>query len=214
MKEAQFLELFNRLKSELKGRKSTTKALIGTTESNFKKLVKAGYNAEDFEGAIIAMFRDPEQWAVSTFNDNPEHLLRPDNFARYLNSFVNAKEKKKVENTAKLVPENQPAIDFSNEIEIEKAKEMYSKSLKNGEWLGTILDAQLIGRLFSNSFTSEEKKEFKASAEKLIETDENGYKGKSIGATLERMARRYPTNIMFELAVKEAVKRKIVEPWK
>ena len=86
--------------------------------------------------------------------------------------------------------------------------------MKNGEWLGTILDAQLIGRLFSNSFTTEEKKEFKASAEKLIETDESGYKGKSIGATLERMARRYPTNIMFELAVKEAVKRKIVEPWK
>lgn len=217
--EKQFLELFNRLKGELKNRKSTTKALVGRTERNFKILLKAGYNLNDFEGAIIAMFRDPEQWAVSTNNDNPEHLLQPANFDRYLNAYVNAKSVAKKTITLNAQQPKQLAIlefEYDNDI-IEKVKGIYSESLKLKKWIGSINDAIPLAKLFfSDKFTIEEKINFKVQAEKMIiNENENQRTARetAVDSLLAKMARKYPNNIAAELAIIEAVKRKIKEPW-
>tara|TARA_R110000772_G_scaffold382_4_gene1371 strand:- start:808 stop:1494 length:687 start_codon:yes stop_codon:yes gene_type:complete len=215
--ETQFLEMFNAVKSEEKGRKSATKALIGTTERNFKKMVSKGYSLEDLQKATVAMFRDKEQWAVNTGNDIPEHLLRPDNFARYLNLAENPEVKKqKQAQQVQKIEVKIAAPEYSAE-EMEASKRVYSKSLRAGDWLGKITDAAKIGTLFRNEFTKEEIKHFFDEGNRIAA--ENKSKSIRTGSTtslevaFERMAKTYGSFVMYELAIKEAIKRKIKAPW-
>lgn len=218
-KEQDFLNMFSAVKSEEKGRKSTTRLLVGRTVNNFRKLVKAGYTPEEFKAAAVAMFRSKDQWAVSTGNDTPEHLLQPENFGRYLNAAENpeAKEevKKVVQNAPQKNEEQRAEQVFYSEEEKQLAKDKYSESLKAGKWLGTIGDSMKIIEFFSNSFTLEEKLKLlelgKAAAEKQDDTARVG--AGSLMDTLDRMARKNPKFAMYEIAITEAVKRKIKEPW-
>lgn len=217
-----FLTMFREVKSKEKGRKNTTRALIGRTEANFAKLIKAKYTPEDFEKATVAMFNAPDQWAVSTGNDTPEHLLQPDNFSRYLNSaenpVVNKPDGKPVLNYQSK-PAEQTRTDRKLEQEdaerLADAKERYTRSLEKGEWQGNIFHAMLIGALFTDSFQPHEKRGFLVEARKQVtEWKERRTGSTSLAGSLESMARGFETNIMYEVAVLEAVKRKIPEPWK
>ncbi len=213
-----FLEMFSAVKSKEKKRKSTTRLLLGRTERNFKKLVQAGYTPEEFEAAAVAMFRSPDQWAIQTGNDTPDHLLQPEVFSRYLNSAMNPngnKDPNKIILNAPQKVEESEAPQYS-EDEVNESKEIYSQSLKAGKWKGRLIDAIRIGALFTNDFTFEEKIKFLNKAKTIVSKDKDTARqgGAGLAEILERMARRYPKNIMFELAIKEAIKRKISEPWK
>lgn len=216
--EKDFLEMFREVKTREKKRKATTRGLVGVSARNFAKLVKAGYTPQEFENATVAMFRDADQWAVSTGNDIPEHLLRPDAFARYLNKYVNPSEKPKEEIPIKINAPQRVEVTEKQILEVdnkalEKSKGIYIHSLKVGEWTGCIFDAKLIGSLFSEAFTKEEKKQMLKDAEAEAEKKPEKKHNESTLEMLERMARNYPRNIMFEIAVKEAIKRKIQPSW-
>lgn len=54
---------------------------------NYRKMfyarVKEGFTLEDFERATKAMLKN--KWVIDNKQQHPVHLLRPDNFQRYLN---------------------------------------------------------------------------------------------------------------------------------
>ena len=208
-----FLEMFNRVKSEEKDRKSTTRALVGRTERNFSKLVKAGYLPEEFEKATRQMFRDKEQWAVSTNNDTPEHVLQPQNFERYLNAAENPEKQKEKKDKPKPPPPPKEVVEYSVD-EINESRRVYEQSLKEKKWIGTISDAMKIGRSFTDAFTIEEKNGFFAQANSQPPTPTTNRGGGNIADIMNRIAQRYPKNRTLEIAVKEAVKRRIMPPWK
>lgn len=227
-----FVQLFARIKAEKRG---VPCKVVGLSEKNNKKLkvlLNRGFEAADFERAINQMYMDsskeyPLGYAWETKNDLPIHLLVEDNFERYLNK-ADVAEIKKAE--VKEVKDNAAPINVSGAMkqvmtqqpiqeDIEKlneAKYKYTVSLNIGEWTGNILDAMAIGVLFTNSFTSQEKIGFLKEAEEIVlnskvETKRVG--GESMADIFERMAWTYPKNVMFELVIKEAIKRKIKKPW-
>lgn len=77
------LDVFNESKTKQRGRKSTHKALTQIAKNNFKKLWKLGYREDDFKAAINTMLK--ADWPKKSGNDTPEHVLRNENFIRYLN---------------------------------------------------------------------------------------------------------------------------------
>ena len=212
--QAHFLEMFNRVKSEQKGRKTTTKALIGATERNFKALVKAGYTLEDMEKALIAMFKDSEQWAVNSGNDTPAHFLRHHCFERYLNLAENQKKKEVAKKTATI--EIKPKEIVYTKEEIHEAMKIYEDSLKAGKWIGKMYDASKIVRYFIDFFTEEERENFTKQGEEIAEKAKRTQppKGARIEIIMDRMAKLYPERNRRELLIKEAVKRGIQAPWK
>lgn len=226
-KESDFIELFKEIKTVQKGRKATTRGLSSVSKSNFKKLIKRGYEREDFEKAINQMFING--YAIENGLDVPDHILIEKNFDRYLNAFENAENLKKIKEAEKkealenkqdpkIIDTKQPytGLTTSEIMELtEKAKQIYTESLVSGIWLGGLMDAVYIGRLFTNDFTADEKKEFlrlgEIASEKEKESRSNSLEG--IKAMVDRIGRKTPRYAMFEIVVKEAVKRKIKEPW-
>lgn len=95
--ESEFISKFNEYKTLIKGRKAVTRGLSEQAKGNLKKLVERGYTWTDLRCAIDAMYQAPKGmkkgWAESTGNDNPNHLLRENNFERYLNIYHNGSEK-------------------------------------------------------------------------------------------------------------------------
>ena len=79
-RELKFLELFNDLKKK-KGLKSNVRVLSKTDKSNLKQL--NGHSIKDFKQAINTMLVN--EWAKETGNRTPSHVLRVENFNRYLN---------------------------------------------------------------------------------------------------------------------------------
>lgn len=78
-REDKFLKLFNKTKIEA-GFKSDLKVLSKTDKNNLAQLI--GYRFIDFKNAIIEMLKS--DWAKKTGNQTPSHILRVDNFNRYL----------------------------------------------------------------------------------------------------------------------------------
>ena len=78
-REFFFLELFNDLKSK-KGRRSNVKVLSRTDKSNLQQLSE--YTKGDYKKAINKMLES--DWAKRTGNQTPSHILRVENFNRYL----------------------------------------------------------------------------------------------------------------------------------
>jgi len=78
-----FLELFNRLKKVHYPKSLGTSVWIKTTNTNFEKILKYGFKKADFERAINEMLVN--QWVRANSAHTPEHLLREENFTRYLN---------------------------------------------------------------------------------------------------------------------------------
>ena len=76
-----FLQLFNKVKAKQGSREVRT--LSTTAYNNLNKLVEAGYKAEDFVKAITEMLKS--DWAKTSGNQTPAHVLRVDNFEKYLN---------------------------------------------------------------------------------------------------------------------------------
>jgi hypothetical protein len=72
------LETFNELKG---GRPSRT--VSKTSMSNLKVLLDAGYTGEDFISSITSMLN--ASWPKETGNQTIDHVLRVNNFERYLN---------------------------------------------------------------------------------------------------------------------------------
>lgn len=156
MKEKDFIELFNRIKTEEKGRKAVARGLSDKDNRELKKIIKRGFTVEEIEGAARQMFRDPSQWAISTGNDIPTHFLRPENFERYFNSFLNFKEEeeKKEEEKTKREEEKTTIKNVnSEEVFFNNSKKKYLQSLEAGEWLGDIYEARVIGPEFSEDFS-------------------------------------------------------------
>ena len=79
--ENKFLSLFNKLKKE-RGMRSNVKTLSKTDKNNLKALRK-NHDAKDFILAINNMFQS--KWAQDNNMLLPSHLLRIDNFNKYLN---------------------------------------------------------------------------------------------------------------------------------
>ena len=216
MKTPDFVALFKRVKEEKKGVKSRLQGLSEPDEKKLKAIVKRGYTYDVIEGAIAAMFDDPEQWAVNSGNDIPTHFLRQ--FDRYVNLYERSLTKKE--------PKAQPAAKTPEEIEaarqeqqarewLEMSKEEYTKSLKFGDWRGSILDAARIGPLFAGSFTQPEKSEFfKLASAKAADRKDDARTGETDMRKAVFAELATPENLFAEIVVIEAVKRKIPEPWK
>lgn len=79
--ENNFLNLFNKLKKERGGR-SAIKTLSKTDKNNLKQLRK-NYEREDFIVAINNML--DSKWPAENNQQVPSHILRVDNFNKYLN---------------------------------------------------------------------------------------------------------------------------------
>lgn len=90
--EDLFLKIFNSEKAKIRGT-GGHRSLSDKTRKNFKKLIKRKFNAEDFTKAIKGMYSG-ESWAIKTANDTPTHLLREENFERYLNAYEHGTTKK------------------------------------------------------------------------------------------------------------------------
>ncbi|CAF3742092.1 unnamed protein product, partial [Rotaria socialis] len=82
-KEVDFLPLFNRLKKELKPNSKGHIALTPTDKTNLKRLINVGYTEEDFIKVINTAFKN--DWVKTNSMDIPTHVLRNENFERYLN---------------------------------------------------------------------------------------------------------------------------------
>jgi hypothetical protein len=80
-RETKFLSHFNERK-KLKFGKSNFKVLSKTDKNNLKQLL--GYSFKDFKTAIDVMLEN--EWAKSTNNQTPTHILRVENFNRYLSA--------------------------------------------------------------------------------------------------------------------------------
>lgn len=90
--EADFVSNFNKYKEVIKGRKSMIRGLSRTAKNNLKRITERGYTWTDLRNAIEGMYMvagSGKSWAERTGNDNPEHLLRENNFERYLNIYHN-----------------------------------------------------------------------------------------------------------------------------
>lgn len=221
--KTDFLELFNSIK------KGGHKVLTNKAENDFKRLKKLEFTKEDFEKAITQMFTGDISYLLERGLNTPSHLLINSNFERYLARFENAeklKEIKKAELLEKKEAKEDPKI-IDKKVEViklteaerlqnlENSKNIYSESLKCGFWLGNISNAMEIGKLFTDSFTVKEKIQFKIDgieiSRKQKEIRSNSIE--SVMSVADRMLRKYWEYAMFELVIKEAIKRKIKEPW-
>lgn len=79
-RQKKFLSLFNQLKKEHTGNSRECKVLSKTDKNNLKQL--EGYTLKDFKTSIKEMLQN--EWAKSTGNQTPTHILRVENFNRYL----------------------------------------------------------------------------------------------------------------------------------
>lgn len=77
-----FLSLFNNLKKQITGKGGRTKSLSPADEKNFKRL--QDYTKGEFKIVIIEMLNAP--WPKETNNQTVSHILRVENFNRYLES--------------------------------------------------------------------------------------------------------------------------------
>lgn len=82
-KDWNFLALFNELKLIKNPKSKGHTALTATDKKNFNSLIKMGYGKEEFEKVINAAFQN--KWVNDNGMDTPNHILRNDNFTRYLN---------------------------------------------------------------------------------------------------------------------------------
>lgn len=78
----KFLEWFNKRRTQYLEIPSNSNRLTRPTEMHLESLKKAHTN-EDFEKAMINLCND--QWANESSQVIPNHLLKPDNFTKYLN---------------------------------------------------------------------------------------------------------------------------------
>lgn len=217
----KFVEIFNEIKTKEKGRKGTTKGLSEKDERNFKKLIKRGYDETDFKAAITQMFRDPDQWAISTGNDIPAHFLRSDNFERYFNEAINVEEEKPKEEkpeTPKIDRKKREEEEAKQRIEehLNESKALYSESLKRGEWIGSPNHAAVIAEQYFKDLIDKETKQ-KIWRQIEEENKEAGRFEKSIVIKkIIKTSTKFinPVREFSNRVVIEAVKRKIVEPWK
>lgn len=231
-----FVEMFTRIKEE--HRKKPCK-VVGLSDKNNKKLktlLNRGFGPEDFEAVMRQMYKDtskeyPKGWAWETGNDTPAHMLWEETFERYLNKAEQAELKKAEELEEK---DNRSSVDPKGVVSkaiaeaseqkrvdvelIKSARAAYTKALAAGEWSGRVLEAAAIVNWFTKSFEDEERQGFKLEAKRVVETGEYLLEKRtglgSLGEAMDRMARKYEVNVMAELAIREAVKRKIPEPWK
>lgn len=213
-KATEFVEMFKRVKSEKKGRKSILKGLNKKDEDKLRALVKRGYKMDEIELAVRAMFDDPEQWAVNKEQDIPTHFLNQ--FDRYAELAMREQEKKERKKAEPETPE-QKEKKQEQEQEAEWLKlsmEEYSTALRKGDWGGSILDAVRIGKFFRNEFTPGQKAEFFKLAVAKAADVKDKRTGETTMAAAIALEISTPENLFCEIVVVEAVKRKIPEPWK
>ena len=95
-KEWEFLTLFNELKLQRKPKAKGHTVLTRTDKSNFLKLIECGYGKEEFTLVINTAFEN--KWVKENDMDIPEHVLRHNNFERYLNQSQSKKSKEFIQN--------------------------------------------------------------------------------------------------------------------
>lgn len=215
MNGREFVELFNRIKTEEKGRKAVVRGLSDKDNRELKKILKRGYTKEDIEGAIKQMFLDPSQWAISTGNDIPTHFLRQDNFERYFNSFLNFKEIEEKKEEKKIQEKKQGFRVDKKEAErlfIENSKQKYLKSIECGEWLGDIYEANAIGKEFAGDFSKRFKSLLFRKSTLINKRESKNKNHLDIEKRVELLGRS-PEGIFCLEIVKRAVKKKIVKSW-
>lgn len=103
----QFLKMFNETKLRVRGKLLKEHLTLTKTDTNnFNQLLKAGYQPPDFLYAIEAMLCAdyPKQNAL----DNPAHVLRNDNFLKYLH----AENLNQLKNGNNKPDRDQQAIDY------------------------------------------------------------------------------------------------------
>lgn len=84
-KKEKFIVWFNQEKKVKTGRKGTIRVMSKTDDNNLKQLFK-GYKLADFQIALDNMFKS--SWAVENGMCNITHLVRVDNFNKYLGQGV------------------------------------------------------------------------------------------------------------------------------
>jgi len=84
-RKKKFIDWFNQQKKIKTGRKGTIKILSTTDDNNLKRLFKE-YKIEDFKIALDNMFKST--WATTNGMCNITHLIRVDNFNKYLGQGV------------------------------------------------------------------------------------------------------------------------------
>ncbi len=90
LKDWEFLPLFNEIKLQYKPNSKGNQALSTTDKKNLKSLILTGYTKQDFEKAIHGQMLS--KWVVENDMQVPTHILRNDNFVRYLEKSTYKKE--------------------------------------------------------------------------------------------------------------------------
>ena len=220
-----FIAMYVSYKKRYNERAGGVKRLSETDSRNLAILFDAGYLMDEFSRVMEQMFFNETYANDNGLSMTPTHVLRPDNFDRYLAKHeaqrlkaeaVKAEEAEQREAQSNIDPKGVINQAVAKQVEylpedVEEAKLQYSKSLVSGVWDGTVLQATMIGKEFTNAFTKEEKTAFFTDA---IAYKQPERKAGTISEALDRVMRTDTMQVMFELVVKEAVKRKIVEPWK
>lgn len=90
LKEYEFLPMFNEIKLKYKPNSKGNQALSATDKKNLKRLVSTGYTKEDFTKAIHGQMCS--KWVIENDMQVPTHILRNENFVRYLEKSTYNKE--------------------------------------------------------------------------------------------------------------------------
>lgn len=82
LKEWEFLPMFNEIKLQYKPNAKGNQTLSPTDKTNLKRLITSGYSKEDFTKAIHGQMCS--KWVIDNDMQVPTHILRNENFVRYL----------------------------------------------------------------------------------------------------------------------------------
>jgi len=88
-KHELFLILFNKLANR------KFKGLDSKTKTQFDKLIKAGYNSEDFKLSVANGYKDSASWMKPQLF-TPEYITRETNFLKYLNWQIETQKQERV----------------------------------------------------------------------------------------------------------------------
>ena len=205
-KTGVFLELFGRIKEAETGKKTRIKDLKEAEKKHLRRIVRT-YDFKEIEEALLAMFKDPDKWAIKTKNDTPLHFLR--NFERYLESAESMKPKPKQEAT-----EENGGFDDQKEW-LRKCRLEYMKSLKNGTWLGVTAETIPICKDVAEGVDELTKKELWYEAQRKSKQIREKFNNREPKGLLEiaKFELSEPQNIYGELIVKKGVELKFLPKW-
>lgn len=218
--ENWFLGIFNGIKKKYRPKASGHTSLSTQGKSNLKKLLKRKFTEEQFVMAIEEMYAGaPDCYAMREGMDVPDHILREASFERYWNKAdvkkneadQLAEERRQLKvldsgglNALKHAKEEADAREEAERNFVRftlEMRELYTKSLAAGRWLGVPAGAARIGKEFSSAIPEAVKTEAWNRIKEGVDLENEIKKRNAFWAFSQEM-------------LTYAVEQKIQEPWK